>query len=70
MVTQGASLLVSWVTGLLTVTLTQHLQVNNDTFVNTNRVDLECLSPLTGIFGTFDNLNLGSEGNLGANLES
>merc|ERR1719412_3419334 len=69
-VAQRAALLVAGVAGPLAVALAQHLQVHDHTLVDAHGVDLEGLPPLPRVLGALDHLDLGGEGDLGADLEA
>ena len=47
------------ISGLFAVALAHHLQVDQDTFVDADGVNLEHLPPLPRVFRALDYLNLG-----------
>lgn len=63
----GFSYRISW---LLAVALAHHLEVDEDSLADTDRVDLERLLPLSGVFGAFDDLDFGHKLNLGADAKA
>lgn len=55
----GWKWLISWMIGLFTCTTAQHCQVDDQTFVDANRVDLERLNPVAWIRWTLGNNDFG-----------
>merc|ERR550539_1138954 len=63
-------LLVAEIARLLTVALANHFKIHDYGLVDADRVDLECLLPLSGVLRALDYLDLGGEHYLSAHLQA
>lgn len=59
-----------WMAWLFAWATAQHFQINDQTFVDTNRIDLECLEPVSWIWRAWCYHNFGCETNNITNFKS